>query len=390
MTKRLAPAVVSLAAALALSACSTGAIASVPPAVAGRRLVGLARERSGRRGHRHQPRRIRHARRPSGRGDEGGRAQRHHPAPRLGRTTARSSPVQGEVPGDQDQRGITRRLERRRDRRRQVAQGPGHRARRLRRRADASRCQNLDVFTPYKVAELVRHPRLAARTRPACVPATTAATCRSATTRPRSPPHRRRSTTCSAPRTRARSRSTATPPRRTRLRRGRPGSGPVNGGIARRHPARHRLLQQAARRPATSTRSTPPRPRSPRARPRWSSTGTTSTRHRRRRTTRLEDRRPPRRRLRGVLQPGDQQGRAAPGRRTPVGGVPLQRPRPRTSGSKGGARPVRAQAMEKAGTLDETLWKALPAAPTTSLVPTAAQSKTAGTLLGRTWASAIG
>lgn len=57
---------------------------------------------------------------------------------------------------------------------------------------------------------------------------------------------------------------------------------------------------------------------------------------------------------------------------------------------KGGARPVRAQAMEKAGTLDETLWKALPAAPTTSLVPTAAQSKTAGDLLGRTWASAIG
>ncbi|HEY0117909.1 MAG TPA: ABC transporter substrate-binding protein [Cellulomonas sp.] len=57
---------------------------------------------------------------------------------------------------------------------------------------------------------------------------------------------------------------------------------------------------------------------------------------------------------------------------------------------KGGARPVRAQAMEKAGTLDETLWKALPAAPTTTLVPTAAQSKAAGDLLGKTWASAIG
>ena len=56
---------------------------------------------------------------------------------------------------------------------------------------------------------------------------------------------------------------------------------------------------------------------------------------------------------------------------------------------KGGARPVRAQAMETAGTLDETLWKALPEAPTTTLVPTADQSKKAGDLLGQKWAAAV-
>ena len=47
--------------------------------------------------------------------------------------------------------------------------------------------------------------------------------------------------------------------------------------LLRRHPARHGLLRRSSRRPATTTRSSPPRPPSRRARPRSASTGTTST-----------------------------------------------------------------------------------------------------------------
>jgi putative spermidine/putrescine transport system substrate-binding protein len=57
---------------------------------------------------------------------------------------------------------------------------------------------------------------------------------------------------------------------------------------------------------------------------------------------------------------------------------------------KGGARPVRATAMEKAGTLDQNLWAKLPKAPSTTLVPSSDQSKKAGDLLGQEWAAAIG
>lgn len=56
---------------------------------------------------------------------------------------------------------------------------------------------------------------------------------------------------------------------------------------------------------------------------------------------------------------------------------------------KGGARPVRMDAMTKAGTIDAALAAKLPAAPADSVVPTAAQSDAAGTLLGKKWAAAI-
>jgi len=55
----------------------------------------------------------------------------------------------------------------------------------------------------------------------------------------------------------------------------------------------------------------------------------------------------------------------------------------------GGARPARMDAMTKAGTIDATLAAGLPAAPASSVVPTADQSSAAGTLLGQNWASAI-
>lgn len=55
----------------------------------------------------------------------------------------------------------------------------------------------------------------------------------------------------------------------------------------------------------------------------------------------------------------------------------------------GGARPVRMEAMIDAGTIDQELADALPEAPADTVVPTEAQSKAAGTLLGEKWAAAI-
>lgn len=57
---------------------------------------------------------------------------------------------------------------------------------------------------------------------------------------------------------------------------------------------------------------------------------------------------------------------------------------------KGGARPVRADAMAEAGTIDEELFGKLPAAPEDTVVPTEEQSANAGTLLGEKWAAAVG
>ncbi len=56
---------------------------------------------------------------------------------------------------------------------------------------------------------------------------------------------------------------------------------------------------------------------------------------------------------------------------------------------KGGARPVRADAMAEAGTIDQALFDALPETPEETVVPTAEQSEAAGTLLGEKWAAAV-
>ncbi len=55
----------------------------------------------------------------------------------------------------------------------------------------------------------------------------------------------------------------------------------------------------------------------------------------------------------------------------------------------GGARPVRMEAMTKAGTIDASLTAALPQVPAETVVPTEAQSTAAGTLLGQKWAAAV-
>ena len=56
---------------------------------------------------------------------------------------------------------------------------------------------------------------------------------------------------------------------------------------------------------------------------------------------------------------------------------------------KGGARPVRMEAMTDAGTIDADLAAALPEAPEETVVPTEEQSTNAGTLLGEKWAAAV-
>ncbi|GLY00234.1 ABC transporter substrate-binding protein [Actinoplanes sp. NBRC 101535] len=57
---------------------------------------------------------------------------------------------------------------------------------------------------------------------------------------------------------------------------------------------------------------------------------------------------------------------------------------------KGGARPARADAMQKAGTIDAAAYAALPAVEGTPVVPTEAQNTTAKEYLTANWAKAIG
>ncbi|MDO7881255.1 ABC transporter substrate-binding protein [Salinibacterium soli] len=56
---------------------------------------------------------------------------------------------------------------------------------------------------------------------------------------------------------------------------------------------------------------------------------------------------------------------------------------------KGGARPVLADAMAEAGTIDEDLFALLPVVDGETVVPTAEQSEAAGALLGEKWAAAV-
>ena len=55
----------------------------------------------------------------------------------------------------------------------------------------------------------------------------------------------------------------------------------------------------------------------------------------------------------------------------------------------GGARPVRADAMNDAGTIDSALWDALPPLPEKTVVPSGDDAANGGTLLGEKWAAAV-
>lgn len=56
---------------------------------------------------------------------------------------------------------------------------------------------------------------------------------------------------------------------------------------------------------------------------------------------------------------------------------------------KGGARPVRGDAMAEAGTIDEELWGALPEVAGEPVIPTDEQTVTAGEYLAKNWSKAI-
>ena len=56
---------------------------------------------------------------------------------------------------------------------------------------------------------------------------------------------------------------------------------------------------------------------------------------------------------------------------------------------KGGARPVRADAMAEAGTIDTALWDALPPVTGTPVIPTNDQTTAAADYLAKNWADAI-
>ena len=56
---------------------------------------------------------------------------------------------------------------------------------------------------------------------------------------------------------------------------------------------------------------------------------------------------------------------------------------------KGGARPVRGDAMAEAGTIDEELWGALPEVSGEPVIPTDEQTVTAGEYLAQNWSKAI-
>ncbi len=56
---------------------------------------------------------------------------------------------------------------------------------------------------------------------------------------------------------------------------------------------------------------------------------------------------------------------------------------------KGGARPVRGDAMAEAGTIDQALWDALPTVEGEPVIPTTEQTETAGAYLAENWSQAV-
>jgi putative spermidine/putrescine transport system substrate-binding protein len=92
---------------------------------------------------------------------------------------------------------------------------------------------------------------------------------------------------------------------------------------------------------------------------------------------------------RRLLLPGDQQGRTAPGGRTTVAGVPLQR-RGQNLYAAGGVRPVRADEMLQAGTIDKAAVDKIPVIDGPVTVPSPDQTDKATKYLTDNWAKAVG
>ena len=83
----------------------------------------------------------------------------------------------------------------------------------------------------------------------------------------------------------------------------------------------------------------------------------------------------------GLLLPGHQRRRPAPGGGSALAGVPLQRRGPEPL-AQGRCPPVRADAMVEAGTIDQALYDALPPVEGEPIIPTNEQTAEHGRLPG--------
>ena len=92
---------------------------------------------------------------------------------------------------------------------------------------------------------------------------------------------------------------------------------------------------------------------------------------------------------RRLLLPGDQQGRTAPGRR-PLWQEFLYSDEGQNLFLGGGARPVRADSMVKAGTIDQAAYEALPTMGGDAVIVSVEQNTAATEYLADNWARAIG
>ena len=291
-----------------------------------------------------------------------GTAQRHRAAAGLGQLRRDHQGLRRRSTASRSTRAQPDAQQPGRDQRRQPAQGPGPRARRVRPRQATSRCANTDAVRALQGRDLGRHPATGSRTPSgawvndyggymsigydaAKVPAPTTVA------RP------------AQARVQGQGRAQRRPDPGRRGFNGVMMASLANGGSADDIAPGRRLLQASSRRPATSCRSTRPRPPSSRARPRSSSTGTTCNAAQ---TTRSR-----------ASSTGRSSCRQTPcSARYYVQAINKDAPHPAAARLweeflysdegqnlwlKGGARPVRADAMEKAGTIDKAALAALPA-----------------------------
>ena len=248
---------------------------------------------------------------------------------------------------------------------------------------------NTDLFAPYKVETWDDDPRRVQGRRTAPGSTTTAATCRSATTRPRSP----RSPALDdllGPDFKGKVALNGDPTQAGAAFSGVVMAAVANGGSADDIAPGVDFFQKLN----DAGNFLPGRPdpgdgRSP-ARRRSSSTGTTSTPSLTKDVPDLEGRRSRERRRRRLLLPGDQRRRAAPGRRPAVAGVPLLRRGAEPLAQ--GRRPPGACRRDGRGRHDRP-GAATTRCPTVAgepVIPTNEQTEKAAAYLAENWAKAVG
>ena len=197
-------------------------------------------------------------------GQEGGRAQRHRPAARLGQLRRDDEGLRAEV-RHQDQQRPARRQQPGRDQRRQAAQGPEARPRRVRPRHQRRAAQHRPA-RPLQGRDLGRHPRPAEGAERPLVQRLRRLHVDRLRRRQAAGDHGRQRP--AEARLQGQGRAERQPdPGLRRLQRRHDGLARQRR-LGRRHQARASTSSRSSSRPATSCRSTRPRPPSRRARPR--------------------------------------------------------------------------------------------------------------------------